>query len=154
MEFWCHLHHFQCFKFPSPARVNLQEIHLKPIGKKETGREDTIDIICFPYVRNRQNQQQNQGFCHCDPGYLWLLMVTYGYLWLPHNWGAPFMCKPGIKKRNTSMMLVCIFPVEEGMESTLAAVEFYGHQLQKWVEICGQNREAKIVWKDRTSVFR
>jgi hypothetical protein len=54
------------------------------------------------------------------------------------------MCKPGIEKRNASMMLVCIFRVKERMKSTsAAAVEFSGYQLQKLVEICGQNREAK-----------
>ena len=59
------------------------------------------------------------------------------------------MCKPGIEKRNASMMLACIFRVKERMKSTsAAAVEFSGYQLQNWLKYVvktGKQNEAKIV---------
>ena len=84
----------------------------------------------------------------------WVLHGFAIFFWgLPHNWGAPFMCKPGTEKRNASMMLVCIFRVKERMKSTsAAAVEFSGYQLQNWLKYVvktGKQNEAKIVWKHR-----
>ena len=80
MEFWCHLHHFQCFKFPSPARVNLQEIQLKPIGKKRNRQGGHHWYHLFPICQKSPKPATKPWVLPLWPR---LPMVTYGYLWLP-----------------------------------------------------------------------